>query len=74
MKVVVLNSNQVDCTAKRAFFCFSVFEPHLSDVLTAAGNLDAEICAVVDNIDPVVTFVILNLIHGDITSSEIVVR
>ncbi len=65
--MVVLNSDQVDCAAKRAFFCFSIFEAHLSDMLAAAGNLDADNCVVVDKIDPVVTFIILNLIHGDIT-------
>ncbi|MDR9787374.1 MAG: hypothetical protein RJR37_09050 [Peptococcaceae bacterium MAG4] len=72
--MVVLDSKQVDCIAERAFFGFSVFEAYLSDVLAAAGNLDADNFAVVNNIDPVVSFVIFNLMHGDITSLKIVVR
>ena len=75
VEVIVLDLHRMHCTARRTFFIFSVFKTHLTNMLAAASNFDADNGSIVKDIHPVVAVVTFFLaVHDYITPLLIIVK
>jgi len=68
MKVVVLNFYRMHRVAKGAFFAFTVFKTHFTDMPATAGYFNTDDFAVIQDVHPVVImFTFVLVVHDSIT-------